>query len=353
MKRIILVSPLIVLPLILFISKIAVGDTSYDYLRAEPVKMIKYSGNPVIPEVPIGKWNHWKSDPFVMKEGDIYRMWYATNAMGSKTQIGYAESEDGILWVHHPSPVVLLGEDGEWDDEDVETPTVVKRGDVYHLWYSGRGEPEGTNPLNHPDAAYRIGHATSMNGIHWIKDPQNPVIEVGKPVSWDWLAAAEPTVIVNNGVFEMWYVGATLQPRVFPKVHLKFFLQIGRATSLDGTNWEKFAGNPVLKLRFKNGITTPSVIYNEPYYEVWFVLFDEKTGLPGGPVLYATSLDGINWKWFFGTILKKGQAYAWDSWAIFGPTVLLDGDQYKMWYSGVNLDPQAVHLAIGYAAGPP
>ncbi len=351
MRRFISVSPLIVLPLIFFISAIAFGDTSHDYLQIEPAKLTKYPGNPVIPEVPIGEWDHWKSDPFVMKEDGVYRMWYATNAMGSKTQIGYAESEDGIDWNHHPSAVVLLGEDGEWDDEDVETPTVVKHGGVYHLWYSGRGEPEGTNPLTHPDAAYRIGHATSLDGINWNKDSQNPVIEVGKPVSWDWLAVAEPTVIVNNGVFEMWYVGATLSPRFFPKVSLIFFLQIGHATSLDGTNWEKFVGNPVLRLRLRNGITTPSVIYNDPYYELWCVLYNEKTGLPAGPVGYATSLDGINWKWFFGTILKKGRAPAWDSWAIFGPTVLLDGEEYKMWYSGVNIDYQDVHLAIGYATG--
>jgi predicted GH43/DUF377 family glycosyl hydrolase len=353
MRRFILIFPLIVLPLILSISEVAAGDTSYYNLRAKPVKLTKYSGNPVIPEAPIGQWNHWKSDPFVMKEDGVYRMWYATNQEGSKTQIGYAKSDDGIDWDIYPSAVVLLGEDGEWDDEDVETPTVVKHDGVYHLWYSGRGEPEGTNPLKYPDAAIRIGHATSEDGIKWVKDPQNPVIEVGKALSWDWLAAAEPTVIVKNGVFEMWYTGATLQPRFYPKLRLKFFLQIGRATSVDGSNWEKTAANPVLKLRYKNGITTPTVIYNEPYYEVWFVLYDEKTYLPGGPVLYATSLDGIKWRWFWGTILRKGQVPAWDSWAIFGPTVLLDGDQYKMWYSGVNLDSEAVHLAIGYASGPP
>jgi len=313
----------------------------------EPLSWTKHPENPVIPETPVGNWDHWKSDPFVLKEGDLYRMWYATNAEGSKTQIGYAESMDGIAWVHHPEPVLLLGIDGEWDDEDVETPTVVKHEDLYHLWYSGRGEPEGTNPIGRPDAAYRIGHAVSNDGINWNKDLENPVVDVGPPnIGWDWLAAAEPSVIVNDGLFEMWYTGATIKLRSG-----KFFLQIGRATSLDGTTWEKSDTNPVLRLSLKNGITTPSVLYNEPDYELWFTLYDEATGIPGGPIGYATSLDGISWRISPRIALSKGKFRAWDRRGIFGPTVLLDGDTYKMWYSGVRIDRRGIHLAIGYATG--
>ncbi len=125
---------------------------------------------------------------------------------------------------------------------------------MYHLWYCGRGELEGTNPIFYPDAAYRVGHATSQDGVKWVKDPENPVVDTGRPIiGWDWLAAAEPTVIIDNGVFEMWYVGATIRSG-------KFFLQIGYATSPDGTNWEKFTGNTVLSSKENNGITNPTVI---------------------------------------------------------------------------------------------
>ncbi len=121
-----------------------------------------------------------------MKDADVYRMWYGTNRNGAKTEIGYAGSVDGINWVHNTRPVVFLGANGEWDDEDVETPSVVKHQGIYHLWYSGRGEPEGTNPITRPDAAFRIGHAISLDGITWNKDPQNPVVEVGRPIiGWD------------------------------------------------------------------------------------------------------------------------------------------------------------------------
>ncbi len=149
---------------------------------------------------------------------------------------------------------------------------------------------------------------------------------------------------MRDGVFEMWYTGVTIKSS-------RMFLQIGFATSSDGTYWEKFGGNPVLSLDIANGITTASVIYNDPYYELWAVLFDEKKGLPSGPIGYATSLDGVNWDISGEIALSKGTRPDWDWWGIFGPTVLLDGDVYKMWYSGVSIDLQGVHLAIGYATG--
>ena len=211
---------LIGLPLILLMCGTASGfdgldfeAVSSEYLALDPLTWTKYPGNPVIPEFPVGSWNHWKSDPFVMKDGDLYRMWYATNRNGAKTQIGYAESVDGINWTHHPNAVLFLGANGEWDDEDVETPTVVKHKGIYRLWYSGRGEPEGTNPITHPDAAIRIGHAISWDGITWYKDPKNPVLNVGLPIiGWDWLGAAEPSVIERDGMFEMWYTGRAGEP---------------------------------------------------------------------------------------------------------------------------------------------
>jgi hypothetical protein len=115
---------------------------------------------------------------------------------------------------------------------------------------------------------------------------------------------------------------------------------------LEPVTWTKYPGNPVLTLRLKNGITTP-------YYELWRVLYDEKTGFPAGPIGCATSLDGVNWERFPGIILDKGSIPAWDWWGIFGPTVLLDGDEYITWYSGVKIDFRGVHLAIGHAIGHP
>ena len=80
----------------------------------------KHPDNPVLSELPESAWDHWRSDPFVMHEGNSYKMWYGANHNGSFTQIGYAISNNGINWSRHPEPVVSLGLPGSWDDEDVE-----------------------------------------------------------------------------------------------------------------------------------------------------------------------------------------------------------------------------------------
>lgn len=308
-----------------------------------PVGWTKFSANPVLPEGAIGAWDHLKSDPSVIKDGNLFRMWYGANVAGAKTGIGYAESPDGITWVQSTGFVLDVGEEGQWDDEDVETPAVVKRDGVYHLWYSGRGEPEGTNPILKPDAAIRVGHATSPDGLNWVKDPANPVLEVGRPVlGFDGLGAAEPSVIYDEGVFKMWYTGVTLQGD-------KLFLQIGYATSPDGTTWQKYPFNPVLTSPAFNGITTPSVIRRGRILELWYTIFDESTGLPAGPIREAVSFDGIRWLKVPADALVKGRFPEWDGWAVFGPTVLFDGSTYRMWYSGVRFDGTGVHLTIGHA----
>ena len=37
-------------------------------------------------------------DPVVIKDGDLYRMWYRTNFEAPPYYTGYAESPDGIYW---------------------------------------------------------------------------------------------------------------------------------------------------------------------------------------------------------------------------------------------------------------
>jgi hypothetical protein len=52
----------------------------------------------------------------------------------------------------------------------------------------------------------QIGQATSRDGVHWTKDPANPVLPKGTGDDWDrdgW----DPFVLYEKGVFKMWYGG--------------------------------------------------------------------------------------------------------------------------------------------------
>ncbi|MFQ5640407.1 MAG: hypothetical protein ACE5IR_20700 [bacterium] len=62
----------------------------------------------------------------------------------------------------------------------------------------------------------------------------NPILGPG-PDAWDGVGVSGATVLFDGSIFQMWYTG------YHPDVE-----EIGYATSTDGKNWTKYAGNPVL-----------------------------------------------------------------------------------------------------------
>jgi len=307
---------------------------------------VKYSGNPIIYEGKKGEWNQMMGDPFVMRDESMYKMWFGANMpideKKSLTQVGYAESKDGIKWGIHPEPVLRVGARETYDATVVETPTVVKDETGYHMWYSSVNKFGGDGD----EGIYRIGHATSNNGINWTKDKNNPVIKAGDLTKGEWnsWASVDPTVIKEDGIFKMWFIGITYNPPNYETMSYG----IGYATSADGSNWELYSNNPVLEVYngpYENKVINSAffVLNNEKYYELWYF---------GGNALdiYATSSDGIKWQKHEGTFLPKGPAGSWDSWVVSSPTVLLNGSKYKMWYSGAKIDENyTMHFGIGYA----
>lgn len=157
------------------------------------------------------------SSPSVILDGTTYKMWYTGVDGAGVAHIGYATSSDGIVWTKHAgNPVLDVGAGGTWESEDVSSPTVVKIDSTYHLWYTGT---DGSTS--------RVGHATSTNGITWVKDSANPVLDVGDVGEWDWLNVYSPDVVKVGDAFRMWYSGGTL-PVAW---------QTGYAESSDGSAW--------------------------------------------------------------------------------------------------------------------
>ena len=72
-----------------------------------------YSGNPVLTAGAFGDWDQKHvGNAMVIKDGSIYKMWYAgTDAKGVE-RIGYATSKDGIAWTKYANNPVLEPEPG-------------------------------------------------------------------------------------------------------------------------------------------------------------------------------------------------------------------------------------------------
>ncbi len=82
------------------------------------------------------------SYPWVMQDAGIWKMWYGSNLKWGKEHsemshlIKYAESKDGITWER--SGLIAL-EFNAPNEYAISKPCVIKDGDVYRMWYCYRG----------------------------------------------------------------------------------------------------------------------------------------------------------------------------------------------------------------------
>jgi DNA-binding transcriptional ArsR family regulator len=154
----------------------------------------KHAGNPVMAGGPTGEWDEaGVIVNTVLKENNLYKMWYS-GLNWSHTEIGYATSADGVIWTKYPTnPIFTEGAPGEWDGVDVGHFTVANVSGGYHAWYDG---DDGSN--------WNIGHATSTDGLHWARDPGNPVIPYGGSI-WESASTIDPFVLYDGAAFRIWY----------------------------------------------------------------------------------------------------------------------------------------------------
>lgn len=300
------------------------------------------------------------SDCFIIKEGATYKMWYTSGGFNyppdtlMRSRISYATSTDGISWNKYAgNPVLDVDYSGGWDSLGVETISVLidsaaPANERYKMWYAGQ---------YFNSYRYDIGYAYSPDGINWTKH-NAPVLSVGNTSEWDNGFIEGPSVIKDGNTYKMWYCGYDAIPDASGTDGKA---NVGYATSPDGINWTKYAGNPILV----TGINTwdsiyvqdPHVIKENGEYHMWYgggsngTYYDQQVG-------YATSLDGITWTKFpLNPVLTRGNNGDWDQILSSFPSVINDGGTYKMWYTGRDVDPLPVgslnyYWEIGYATAP-
>ena len=161
----------------------------------------KHPGNPLEFKEEGSDWvtEFWTFN--VIRKDSIYLMWYtaASKDSSSAYQIGFAWSADGLIWNSHPEPVLNPGKGDAWDGFGVTNPNVFFDGKIYHMWYSGFP--------NRIPKILSVGYATSIDGIQWTKHPANPVLKHGKPGSWDDHWVVGYSVTTSGSLKEMWYFG--------------------------------------------------------------------------------------------------------------------------------------------------
>lgn len=84
--------------------------------------------------VPSQVGNEYIATPSVLRDGDKYRMWYSFKVQG-KYSIGYAESLNGVVWDRKDELVGLSPSQFGWDSGEICYPEVFEhRGQLYMLY---------------------------------------------------------------------------------------------------------------------------------------------------------------------------------------------------------------------------
>ena len=76
--------------------------------------------------------------PWVVRDRDIYRMWYAVRSRSTPYRIGYAESADGLRWSRKDAEAgITRSDDGGWDSEMICYPAVIDVRGRRLMFYNG------------------------------------------------------------------------------------------------------------------------------------------------------------------------------------------------------------------------
>ena len=259
---------------------------------------------------------------------------------------------------------IPTGSNGSGDDLSIYAASVVKDGPGdYKMWYAA--SDGGTN---------RIFHATSSNGLDWVKFTNaipaasdgvssNGCIPVGTSTTkGDGNTLHSPCVIKDGTGYRMWYAGRPTSSGSY-----SIFL----AESSNGQTWTKVsnmvqnASNTTSSWgRIPLGTTTrgdtnnvmwPSVIKDGDTYRMWYA------GQGGTPYTYrifhATSTNGYDWVKMTNGVeeatnglstlgrIPLGTGTAGDTNSVTVPVVIKHGMTYLMWYSGSTTTNLRTYLA--------
>ncbi len=175
------------------------------------------SDNPVLQAGSAGEWDQAFVTPNCIITTDSgYVMYYSGGTKyppppSDHAMVGMATSPDGITWTKYDDPtttaapfaesdpVLPLGSPGSYDSGLAWECDVLPTQNGFEMFYTG---DDDTWTMGE-----QICYATSTDGIHWVKDPNNPFLDHTQP--WATMDIVAPSVIKIDGTYFLYYTGNT------------------------------------------------------------------------------------------------------------------------------------------------
>jgi hypothetical protein len=241
----------------------------------------------------------------------LWRMYYtgsATDQVGAAAwdlwSTGVVTSRDLLAWRYPDdyAPVLtgprlregdlleLSGREVPFDAILVAATSVLRDGAGWRAWYTAWGGDERSLGAGRVEQVhFRIGQATSPDGLAWTKRPgaaeRGAALGLGADGAVDAVSAGHPSVVKAGLTYHLWY--EAYDGRTW---------RIAHAHSADGSTWQKdgIALEPGAEGALDaRGARHPVVRRTPAGYELWYQGLSASR--PAFHVLRARSADGVVW----------------------------------------------------------
>jgi beta-xylosidase len=205
---------------------------------------------------------------------------------------------------------------------------------MYYCGYKEEAEVSGTIV-----AKGQIGLARADNRINFTPSSLDPILELGEQNAKDANALFSPTILKDGSTYYMLYVGYCIE-NCSPA-----FIGILGATSTDGVHWTKLR-DPVLagtdlNLPWAEVIKEPDVVKGPDGLYYLFISGDHSIGVARSENILGP------YDVYPEPIIQP--TLDWEGTDVIAPSVIIENNKVRIWYTGVTVAGQGADFAIGYA----
>ncbi len=175
------------------------GHSYIGYAESDDgMKFKRVGSEPVmIPEYPYEKES--VMNPCVIKDGEVYKMWYAAGETYEPNVLCYAESRNGIDFVKSKINPIFIHGVNEYERERVGGCQVIKTDEGYVMFYIGYKDI---------DTACICAAFSKDGKTAWKRSADNPMVVADKGM-WDQDSCYKPSFVIDeeNDKVTVWYNG--------------------------------------------------------------------------------------------------------------------------------------------------
>jgi hypothetical protein len=244
-------------------------------------------------------------------------------------RFGYDLTQPALVAMQR-EPALEPGTLGAFDDSGVTVSCVVEHANRYWLYYTGWS-------LGVSVPFYLgIGLATSHDGQTFTRVSRAPILDRS---DIDPFMTASPCVLIEDGVWRMWYVSCQRWEPGEPEP--KHYYHIRYAESRDGIHWER-DGRVCIDFEDESEFAfgRPCVVKDGDTYRMWYCVRGENYRIG-----YAESADGLTWQRRDAEAGIAPSGVGWDSEMQAYPWVFDTNGKRWMLYNGNGYGQTGIGLA--------